>query len=173
MSENEHEYVARLTWDGNTGDGTASYDRYGRGYRVQIQGKPDLSGSADPMFRGDGRAHNPEDLFLAAITSCHMLSYLALCARRGVRVVSYADEARGTLRFDGKGGGRFVDVTLTPRVTIAADSDLALAHALHEEAHDTCYIASSCDVPIRHRPTVTRAVIGSAADSPDSTSLAR
>jgi len=152
----EHEYVARLIWDGNGGDGTASYERYGRQYRVRIDGKPDLAGSADPMFRGDGAAHNPEDLFVAAIASCHMLSYLALCARSGVRVLSYVDEARGTLRFDGAGGGRFVEVTLSPHVTIAPDSDLALAQRLHEPAHETCYVASSCSVPIRHRATVTR-----------------
>jgi len=155
MPGKEHEYVARLTWDGNRGDGTASYEGYGRGYRVHSEGKPDLVGSADPMFRGDGAVHNPEDLFLAAISSCHMLSYLALCARRGVRVLVYTDEARGTLRFDGTGGGRFVEVTLSPRVTIAGDSDLALAQQLHEPAHQTCYVASSCSVPIRRRATVT------------------
>lgn len=157
MSGKEHEYVARLTWDGNPGDGTASYERYGRQFVVQIDGKPDLRGSADPQFRGDAALHNPEDLFLAAISTCHMLSYLALCARRGVRVVAYEDEARGTLRFDGTGGGRFVEVTLHPRVTISADSDLALARELHGEAHETCYVASSCSVPIHHQPVVATA----------------
>lgn len=157
MSAKEHEYVARLTWDGNLGDGTASYERYGRQYVVQINGKADLRGSADPQFRGDAALHNPEDLFLAAISTCHMLSYLALCARQGVNVVAYEDEARGTLRFDGTGGGRFVEVTLHPRVTISADSDLALARALHGEAHETCYVASSCSVPIYHRPVVATA----------------
>lgn len=157
MSEKEHEYVSRLVWEGNTGEGTAGYERYGRGYRVEIDGKPDLAGSADPMFRGDGALHNPEDLFVAAISSCHMLSYLALCARRGVRVMSYEDEARGTLRFDATGGGRFVEVTLSPRVTIAAGSDLALARELHGPAHETCYVASSCNTPIHHRATVTYA----------------
>lgn len=157
MSAKEHEYVARLTWDGNLGDGTASYERYGRQYVVQINGKADLRGSADPQFRGDAALHNPEDLFLAAISTCHMLSYLALCARQGVNVVAYEDEARGTLRFDGMGGGRFVEVTLHPRVTISADSDLALARELHGEAHETCYVASSCSVPIHHRPVVATA----------------
>lgn len=157
MSAKEHEYVARLTWDGNLGDGTASYERYGRQYVVQINGKADLRGSADPQFRGDAALHNPEDLFLAAISTCHMLSYLALCARQGVNVVAYEDEARGTLRFDGTGGGRFVEVTLHPRVTISADSDLALARELHGEAHETCYVASSCSVPIHHRPVVATA----------------
>jgi organic hydroperoxide reductase OsmC/OhrA len=155
MSGKEHEYVSRLVWEGNTGEGTAGYERYGRGYRVEIDGKPDLAGSADPMFRGDGALHNPEDLFVAAISSCHMLSYLALCARNGVRVLSYEDEARGTLRFDGTGAGRFVEVTLTPRVRVARAEDVPLGEQLHELAHETCYIASSCSVAIRHQPTVT------------------
>lgn len=155
MPGKEHEYVSHLVWEGNPGEGTAGYERYGRGYRVEIEGKPDLAGSADPMFHGDAAVHNPEDLFVAAISSCHMLSYLALCARNGVRVMSYEDEARGTLRFDANGGGRFVVVELRPRVTIAAGSDLALARELHEEAHDTCYIASSCLVTIRRIAAVT------------------
>ncbi|HKV50083.1 MAG TPA: OsmC family protein [Gemmatimonadaceae bacterium] len=157
MSGKEHEYVSRLVWEGNPGEGTASYERYGRRFRIEVGGKPDLAGSADPMFRGDRALHNPEDLFLAAIASCHMLSYLALCARNGVRVMSYEDEARGTLQFDAKGGGRFTEVTLTPRVTVAAGSDLALARELHEEAHETCYVAGSCNTPIHHRATVTTA----------------
>jgi organic hydroperoxide reductase OsmC/OhrA len=157
MSGKEHEYVSRLTWEGDAGDGTASYERYRRTYRVEIDGKPALRGSADPMFRGDRSLHNPEDLFLMAISSCHMLSYLALCARNGVNVIHYEDEARGTLRFDAKGGGRFVEVTLTPRVTVDADSDVALAQALHAEAHETCYVAASCNTPIHHRAIVISA----------------
>lgn len=157
MTGKEHEYVSRLTWEGNRGEGTASYERYGRAYRIEIEGKPDFRGSSDPMFRGDGGLHNPEDLFLMAISSCHMLSYLALCARNGVNVTAYEDEARGTLRFDGNGGGRFTEVTLAPCVTIAAESDLALAQQLHAAAHETCYVASSCNTPIRHRATITSA----------------
>ncbi|HSC30386.1 MAG TPA: OsmC family protein [Gemmatimonadaceae bacterium] len=157
MSGKTHEYAARLTWEDSGGEGTTSYERYGRQYRVRIGGKPDLVGSADAMFRGDAALPNPEDLFLVALSSCHMLSYLALCARSGVRVLAYEDDARATLQFDGKGGGRFVEVMLHPRVTIAADSDLALARQLHEPAHETCYVASSCSVPVRHRVTVTTA----------------
>src|SRR6185436_20939887 len=102
-----HEYRTHLIGDGNRGDGTSSYAAYGREYRVVVQGKPELSGSANPAFRGDAGKHDPEDLFLAAIASCHMLSYLALCARNGIRVVSYEDQASGTLVLDPSSGGRF------------------------------------------------------------------
>ncbi len=148
-----HEDRAHLIGDGNHGDGTSSYAAYGRQYRVVIDGKPELAGSANPMFRGDAGRHDPEDLFIAAITSCHMLSYLALCARNGVRVVAYEDRASGTLALDPAGGGKFEEVTLRPIVTIA-DSERERAMKLHETAHEQCFIANSCSVPIRHEATI-------------------
>jgi organic hydroperoxide reductase OsmC/OhrA len=148
-----HEYRAHLQWDGNLGEGTSSYASYGRQYRVLVDGKPEIQGSANPVFRGDGARHDPEDLFLAAISSCHMLSYLALCARHGVRVVAYEDRASGTLELDGSGGGRFREVILRPEVTISA-GDVTRATQLHDTAHEQCFIASSCSVPIHHEPVI-------------------
>lgn len=150
----EHRYATRLIWTGNLGEGTASYAAYARDYTVVVPGKPSLAGSADAMFRGDPERHNPEDLLVAALSACHMLAYLALCARQGVRVLSYEDEATGTLALGAAGGGRFVEVVLVPAVTIAEGDDEALAVRLHDEAHRLCFIASSCSVPVRHRPTV-------------------
>ena len=147
--KNPHTYKAQLLWDGNLGEGTSTYPGYGRQYRVLIDGKPDLHGSADPMFRGEPEKHNPEDLFLAAVSSCHMLSYLALCARGSINVVGYRDDADGDLFLEG-GGGRFVEIRLRPVVTIADAKDLDRAKALHEKAHELCFIANSCSVPIRH-----------------------
>ena len=143
-----HTYNAHLIWDGNLGDGTSSYARYGRDYHVDIAGKPELRGSADPLFRGAAEWHNPEDLFLAAIAACHMLSYLALCARRGVRVLDYQDRAHAVLAVRADGSGTFESVTLSPVVTIAPNSNPATAMALHQAAHAECYVASSCRVPI-------------------------
>lgn len=148
-----HEYRNHLVWDGNKGDGTATYAGYGREYRVRVEGKPELSGSANAMFRGDAGRHDPEDLFLAAISSCHLLSYLALCARNGVNVVAYEDQASGTLVLDASGGGKFEEVTLRPRVTIAG-GDQELAEKLHHTAHEQCFIANSCSVPIRNEATI-------------------
>ena len=145
-----HTYTTRLTWTGSTDD----HSSYAREHEIAIAGKPPLRLSADPMFRGDAALHNPEDLFLAAIAGCHMLSYLALCARRGVRVLSYTDDASATLKLDAAGGGRFTDVLLSPVVVIDAGSDAALALALHEDAHARCFIANSCAVPIRCRATI-------------------
>ena len=155
MASRTHEHEALVTWTGNAGSGTATYAGYGRSWRISIAGKADLEGSAEPMFRGDPARHNPEDLFLASIASCHLLSYLALCARQGVRVTAYEDEARGAMSFKAGGGGRFETVVLSPRVTIAPDSDPALAQSLHETAHELCFIANSCAVPISVMPTVS------------------
>ncbi|HEU4885574.1 MAG TPA: OsmC family protein [Longimicrobium sp.] len=154
MAEGEHAYAARVVWEGNTGEGTARYAGYGREYRVEVAGKADLPGSADPAFRGDPRLHNPEDLFLASISACHMLFYLSLCARGGVRVLAYEDHAQATMRVDASGGGQFEQVTLRPVVTIDDEAHTALALQLHDRAHELCFIARSCSVAIRHEPTV-------------------
>lgn len=153
----EHAYAARVVWEGNTGEGTAGYTAYRRDYRVAVDGKPDLAGSADPAFRGDPARHNPEDLFVAALSSCHMLSYLALCARGGVRVVAYEDDAVGRMRLEPGGGGRFVEVTLRPRVTLDRPEQAELALQLHDRAHALCFIANSCSVPVRHEPSIRAA----------------
>lgn len=153
MAGREHAYSIRLIWEGSGGEGTSSYAGYDRTYRAEIEGKPDLVGSADPAFRGDAAKHNPEDLLVVAISACHMLSYLALCAREGIRVIGYQDDARGKMVLEG-GGGRFEEVTLRPRVRLAAGQDARRALELHERAHQICFIANSCRMPIRHEPTV-------------------
>src|SRR5690606_13087549 len=152
-----HRYAARIVWTGDRGSGTSSYTSYGRDYRVLVDGKPELPGSADAAFRGDPDRHNPEDLFVAAVAACHMLSYLSLCARQGVRVLSYEDEAAGTLALHPGGGGRFDAIVLNPVVVVAEGSDEALALRLHDEPPRRCFIANSCSVPIRHRAAVRTA----------------
>jgi organic hydroperoxide reductase OsmC/OhrA len=147
------EYRSELEWTGNTGTGTSSYNNYSRNYLLHIDGKPHMEGSADHHFRGDPARHDPEDHFLAAIAGCHLLSYLALAARNNVVVLDYRDEARGVLSLEG-GGGKFTSVTLRPVVTIAASSDRERALALHDTAHEQCFIANSCSVPIHHEPTI-------------------
>jgi organic hydroperoxide reductase OsmC/OhrA len=151
----EHRFAARVVWSGAAQGPTRDYESYSRTYRVEVAGKPALEGSADPTFRGDGAKHNPEDLLVAALSACHLLSYLALCARAGIEVASYEDQASGVMAIKDR-KMRFVEVTLAPRVTIAK-GDLERATALHEEAHAQCFIASSVNFPVLHRPTVTRA----------------
>ena len=81
------------------------------------------------------------------------MSYLADCARAGVVVVAYEDDAHGTMAFH-DGRLRFTDVLLRPRVTVARGTDVEKAHALHEKAHEECFIASSVNFPVRHEATI-------------------
>lgn len=148
MSGGAHHYDIRVRWTGNHGSGTASYRAYGRDHLIQAKGKPTVAGSSDPAFRGDPERYNPEELLLAAASACHMLTYLHLCADAGVVVTGYEDAATGTMVEDADGGGRFRDILLRPRITLAAGSDLERANALHEDAHRLCFIANSVSVPV-------------------------
>lgn len=118
--------------------------------------KPDqvLLGSADPTFRGDGTRFNPEELLLAALSECHLLSYLHACVMAGVVVVDYTDEATGTMITTPDGGGHFTEVTLHPVVTIKAGSDPAAAEQAHEQATAMCFIANSVNFPVHHQPSI-------------------
>jgi organic hydroperoxide reductase OsmC/OhrA len=147
-----HHYAATVTWTGNLGPGTAGYRDYRRDYTIAVTGKPPLAGSADPAFRGDPARYNPEDLFVAALSACHMLWYLHLAAAAGLTVVAYHDRAEGEMIEDPDGGGRFTQVRLSPEVTLAPGSDRALADALHATAHQRCFIANSVRVPVNHQP---------------------
>ena len=152
----EHSYAARLSWTGGVEGPVRDYAGYSREYMVEIAGKPPMKGSADPLFKGDPALHNPEDLLVAALSACHMLTYLAYCARAKIEVVSYEDDASGVMALVG-GGGHFTEVTLRPRVVVAPGGDLAKARALHEDAHGKCFIANSVNFPVKHEPSVTEA----------------
>lgn len=150
----EHAYSVTVTWTGNLGDGTSGYRAYSRDHVIASGDKPPLPGSSDPAFRGDAARYNPEDLLVAAVSACHMLWYLHLCAVRGIRVLGYVDEASGVMAEEPDGGGRFTKVVLRPRITLAEGADAALAGALHEEAHAKCFIANSVNFPIEHRAEI-------------------
>ena len=153
----EHVYAATVTWTGNNGRGTAAYDAYARDYDIACTGKRPIRGSADPGYLGDGSRHNPEDLLVAALSACHMLWYLHLCAANRVVVTGYEDAAEGTMETHGDGSGEFREVTLRPRVTIAADSDTETAMRLHRQAHAMCFIARSVNFPVHHVPEIVPA----------------
>lgn len=148
----EHAYATRLRWTGDRGGGTASYRAYGREHVISAAGKPDLAGSADTAFRGNADRWNPEELLVAALSSCHMLFYLHLCAEAGAVVVAYEDEASGVMAMAADGGGEFREVVLRPRVTIAAADMAAVAEAQHERANALCFIARSVNFEVRHEP---------------------
>lgn len=148
-----HEYRIGMEWVGNRGSGTSGYRDYGRELLVRADAKPPLEGSADPTFHGDRDRWNPEELLLAALAQCHMLSYLHMAVRAGVVVTAYEDAALGTMKQEGI-GGRFIDAVLRPRVTVADASMEAAAMAAHADAREACFIANSVNFPVRHEPTI-------------------
>jgi len=147
-----HQYSARLRWTGNTGKGTENYRAYERAYTVSINGKPELAGSSDPAFRGDPAKYNPEEMLVAALSACHMLSFLHFCSASGVIVENYSDDATGTMEETKEGNGRFTEVILKPRVIVREISMMEKANALHDKAHQYCFIANSCNFPVLHEP---------------------
>jgi organic hydroperoxide reductase OsmC/OhrA len=146
-----HHYHVEVEWTGNLGTGTDGYRNYSRDHVIRIAGKAELAGSSDPTFRGDATRHNPEDMLVTALSTCHMLSYLHMATVAGVVVTAYTDAAEGTMVTEGD-GGRFAEVVLRPVVTISAASDPAKAEAAHEVAHHACFIANSVNFPVRCEP---------------------
>lgn len=150
----EHEYTVGIEWHGNLGTGTSGYREYSRELVVSAAGKHPLEGSADKPFRGDPARWNPEELLLAALAQCHLLSYLHVAVTVGVVVTAYEDDARGTMVEDGKGSGAFTEVVLRPRVTVADASMADAARAAHARANELCFIANSVNFPVRHEPEI-------------------
>ena len=147
-----HHYQATTRWTGNKGTGTSAYTAYDRSYEMTIPGKTLIQGTSDPAFRGDKSKHNPEDLLVMSLSSCHMLWYLHLCAEAGVIVTEYLDEASGTMTEASDGSGQFTEVTLKPKVTVKNAGMIEQANALHHKANQMCFIARSVKFPVNHKP---------------------
>jgi organic hydroperoxide reductase OsmC/OhrA len=148
-----HDFAVHTEWVGNLGTGTSDYRSYGRDNVVSADGKPPIDGSSAKPYRGDPARWNPEELLIAALSQCHMLSYLHVAASNGIVVTAYSDDAVGTMKQTNNGGGHFTSVTLRPVVTISA-GDPDLAQAIHREASEKCFIAASVNFPVGHEPTL-------------------
>ncbi len=146
-----HHYSLKLHWTGNRGTGTSHYRAYDRNHTIVFENKPELLVSADPTFRGDPTRYNPEELLLAALSGCHLMSFLHVCASAGVIVTAYRDNASGTMVLNADGSGHFTQVTLNPVVTVAETSMLAALDGLHQKANRLCFIANSVNFPVYHK----------------------
>lgn len=149
-----HHYECRTDWTGAGTTGTVDYRFYERSFVTRAPGRPDLHGSSDPAFRGDDSRWNPELLLIAALSQCHLLWYLHLCAVNGVTVLGYHDDAQATMAETAGGGGHFTAAELRPVVTVASADMIDRAHELHGEAAAKCFIAASVNFPVTHSPQV-------------------
>jgi organic hydroperoxide reductase OsmC/OhrA len=136
------EHTARIEWArGGRGFG---YEEYGRDHTVRMGGAAPMALSAAEKFRGSPSLANPEDLLVAALSSCHMLTFLAICARKGIVVDRYEDDAVGWLERKNGAPMQVTRVTLRPKITFAGPPpDAETLASLHDQAHHGCFIASS------------------------------
>lgn len=145
-----HNYTANIEWTGNRGTGTSGYRDYEREHLIRIGNKETIYGSSDPAFRGDPMKHNPEDMLVSSLSTCHLLTYLHLCAVNNIVVVKYEDEVTGIMEETPDGGGHFTEVTLHPKVWVANEWMKAKAKELHHQANQLCFIANSVNFPVKH-----------------------
>ncbi|WP_018912509.1 OsmC family protein [Thiomonas sp. FB-6] len=149
----QHEFISRVEWTGNRGEGTRSYRGYDRSWDIAIPGKPVVHCSNDPRLGGDPGLANPEDLLISSLSACHMLWYLHLASVAGIVVLGYRDHAVGVGESTPDGAGRFVKAVLRPHIVVRRGADLARAEAIHGEIGKVCFIARSVNFPVHHEPS--------------------
>jgi len=137
------EHRARIDWSRNTED--FSLRSFSRDHEVHFGTGQALALSATADYRGNAERVNPEELLLAALASCHMMTFLAIAARAGTVVDAYQDEALGYLEKNAEGRMALTRVTLRPRVRFASAEppSLEAQRSLHDQAHRGCFIANS------------------------------
>ena len=146
-----NEHHATVRWQRTSADFT--YDTYSRAHEIAFKdGKVVLAASSALEFRGEDGRVNPEEAFVAALSSCHMLTFLAICARKRLTVDSYDDDAVGFLD-RGPSGKLWVGrVILRPRVRFGAAVDEATLAELHHKSHENCFIANSVTTNVTVEP---------------------
>jgi len=149
-------YSARILW--SRGDQVFTDRRYSRAHRLRFDGGVDLPGSSSPQVVplpwSDAAAVDPEELFVASLSSCHMLWFLDLACRAGWCVDDYDDDAEGRLAKDADGKLAMTEVVLRPAVRVAGERrpDAAEVDRLHHAAHAACFIANSVRTDVRVAP---------------------
>ena len=148
----DHQYHLTIIWTGNTGQGTQTYKGYERDHTIEASGKPVIPGTSEVSYLGNQTRYNPEELLVASLSACHMLWYLHLCSVNKIIVSAYVDQATGTMQTEADGSGRFTEVVLHPQITITGTAKKDLLQKLQQEANKFCFIANSCNFPVRHQP---------------------
>jgi organic hydroperoxide reductase OsmC/OhrA len=152
------EYTAELLWQRGGQDFLAN--QYSRRHLIRFDGGVEIVGSSSPQVVplpwSDAAAVDPEEAFVASLSSCHMLWFLSIAAKAGWQVDSYADTASGTLARNTAGRMAMTVVTLRPRVQFSGERrpDAAEQQRLHHKAHDACFIANSVTSDVRCEPVI-------------------
>jgi organic hydroperoxide reductase OsmC/OhrA len=146
------EHCVRVAWERGSRD--FGYETYSRDHVWSFPGGTRVSASAAPDYLGSAEHVDPEEAFVASLSSCHMLTFLAIAARRRLVVDRYEDDAVGVLEKNADGRLAVTRVVLRPRIVFSGDKlpDAAELARLHERAHATCFIANSVTTDVRVEP---------------------
>ena len=147
------EHRAHIKWTRTSAD--FAYDTYNRAHEILFKGGAvAVAASAAPAFRGDADRVDPEEAFVASLSSCHMLTFLAICARKRLTVDAYDDEAAGMLEKGAGGKLWMANVVLRPRVLFASGAhvDVATLDEIHHKSHEDCFIANSVKTNVTVEP---------------------
>jgi organic hydroperoxide reductase OsmC/OhrA len=146
------EHKVTIDWKRETSD--FDYKTYNRDHNWMFDAGVTVRASATPSYLGNAACVDPEEAFVASLSSCHMLTFLAICARSGYVLDSYRDDAIGILAKDSGGALAMSKVTLRPAVKfggakIPTPDETA---KLHEQAHHACFIANSVKTEVVVEP---------------------
>lgn len=137
------EHKATIAWKRETPD--FAYETYNRDHDWSFDGGVTVRGSATPAYLGNASCVDPEEAFVASLSSCHMLTFLAVACKKGFTLDDYHDEAVGVLGKDADGRLAITQVTLRPRVAFSGPKRPTPEelHKIHDQAHHACFIANS------------------------------
>lgn len=155
-----HQFQAHLEWPADPPEVAHPAANFSRNARLGAPGKAPVAGSAPAVYQGDASRYNPEELLLMSLSECHMLTYLAIAAKKRIAVLRYTDNATGTLatgQYGVNGKMSMQEVVLQPQVVVARGTNLDEANALHENAHANCFVANSVNFPVRCVPVISAA----------------
>jgi len=136
-------FHAQIQW---SRDSDTPLERFSRDHKISFPGKISLDASSAPGYKGNAAFVNPEELFVSSIASCQMLTYVYLCSRNKMDIISYKDEAEGFLGKNEHGAIFVEKVQLRPRITFEnaeSQQTRAMAIRLIHEAHEGCFVSNS------------------------------
>lgn len=150
------QYIAEISWHRDGQDFLSN--RYSRRHLLRFDGGIEVVGSSSPhvvpLPYSDASAVDPEEAFVASLSSCHMLWFLSIAAKRKFCVDAYTDNAKGVMDKNADGKMAMTVVTLRPKVTFSGDQlpTQAQVEELHHQAHEECFIANSVKTEVRCEP---------------------
>ena len=153
------EYTAEVVWERDPAQDFLG-NRYSRRHLLRFDGGTEVPGSSAPssvpLPMSDAAAVDPEEAFVSALSSCHLLWFLDIAARAGWCVDRYADAATGVMRKNEAGKLAMTMVILHPSVEFSGERlpDRAEIERLHHEAHESCFIANSVKTEVRCEPVI-------------------